>query len=445
MQHDAVRIGLLEDDPIMGESLVRSLSLEGHTVKWWTRGDQALRDLAASSGGIDLVICDIRLPDMSGEAVFKKSAQMRSTPFLFMSGYSDIDQAVPLMRSGAVDFITKPFDMSALLDRIASSAQLRNTLGSETALGISQAMQQAETILRRYADHRLPVLIQGETGTGKEVCARFLHRISDRRAAPFMAVNCAAIPAELLESELFGHEKGAFTGAHQMHRGYAERAGEGILFLDEIGDMPAPLQAKLLRLVEDGNFYRLGSEKPIPFKARIVCATHQDIASSNTGGFRQDLYYRLSALPLSLLPLRERQQDILWLAQMFLEDIMDMRETSVRGISALAEQALLDHAWPGNARELRNRLERAVALSESPLLMPIDLFPEERGEPATDVTETLSDARDAAEKRQILKALTVTGGQISLAAKALGISRTTLWEKMTRYDIEGVTRSESRT
>lgn len=436
MQHDAVRIGLLEDDPIMGESLVRSLSLEGHKVKWWKRGDQALRDLTANAAAIDLVICDIRLPDMSGETVFQKSAQMRSTPFLFMSGYADIDQAVRLMRSGAVDFITKPFDMVTLLDRIASSARLANTPAGEAVLGVSQAMQQAETVLRRYADHRLPVLIQGETGTGKEVCARYLHGVSDRSTAPFMAVNCAAIPAELLESELFGHEKGAFTGAHQLHRGYAERAGEGVLFLDEIGDMPQPLQAKLLRLLEDGAFYRLGSEKPIPFKARVVCATHQDIAAPGKGGFRQDLYYRLSALPLSLLPLRERPQDILWLAQMFIEDIIDTRDTLVRGISALAEEAMLDHAWPGNARELRNRLERAVALSESPLLMPVDLFPETAGGKVADAAETLSDARDAAERRQILKALSASDGQIGVAARSLGVSRTTLWEKMTRYGIE---------
>lgn len=436
MQHDTVRIGLLEDDLIMGESLVRSLSLEGHTVKWWKQGDQALRDLTANAGSIDLVICDIRLPDMSGEAVFQKSAQMRSTPFLFMSGYADIDQAVRLMRSGAVDFITKPFDMSTLLDRIASSARLANATAGESVLGVSQAMQQAELVLRRYADHSLPVLIQGETGTGKEVCARFLHGVSERSTAPFMAVNCAAIPAELLESELFGHEKGAFTGAHQLHRGYAERAGEGVLFLDEIGDMPQALQAKLLRLLEDGTYYRLGSEKPITFKARVICATHQDIAAAGKGGFRQDLYYRLSALPLSLQPLRERPQDILWLAQMFIEGILDARATPVRGISAPAEDAMLDHAWPGNARELRNRLERAVALSESPLLMPVDLFPETAGGKAVDAAETLSDAREAAERRQILKALSASGGQIGVAARSLGVSRTTLWEKMTRYGIE---------
>ncbi|KSV92922.1 arsenic response regulator transcription factor AioR [Sinorhizobium sp. GL28] len=442
MPRETGRIGLLEDDPIMGESLVQRLLLEGHKVQWWTRGDQALRELSGHAGDFDLVICDIRLPDMNGEEVFRQSCFESSTPFLFMSGFGDIDQAVRLMRSGAVDFITKPFEMGTLLDRIASSLRSVPDDALEGVLGISASMRNVEMILRRYASHTLPVLVQGETGTGKEICARFLHQVSDRAKAPFMAVNCAAIPSELLESELFGHEKGAFTGANQLHRGYAERAGDGILFLDEIGDMPLPLQAKLLRLIEDGHFHRLGSEKPIPFKARIVCATHQDVESERTR-FRQDLYFRLSALPVTLLPIRERPEDILWLAQRFLDEITEARETSVRGISALAEDMMLEHVWPGNARELRNRLERAVALSESTLLMPLELFPDKRIAVVAGPVETLSEARDAAERRQILRALSMTDGHISEAARCLGVSRTTLWEKMTRFGIESGGRSEN--
>jgi two-component system, NtrC family, response regulator HydG len=436
MQRDTGRIAILEDDPIMGESLLQRLTLEGHRVEWWTKGEQALRQLSSADGAFDLVICDIRLPDMNGEDVFRHSSRESATPFLFMSGYGDIDQAVRLMRSGAVDFITKPFEMSALLDRISTSLRTRPTAAVEGGLGISRAMRDAEMILRRYASHPLPVLIQGETGTGKEVSARFLHQASGRAGSPFMAVNCAAIPGELLESELFGHEKGAFTGAHQLHRGYAERAGDGILFLDEIGDMPLPLQVKLLRLMEDGRFHRLGSETAIPFKARIVCATHHDIGSE-ASTFRRDLYFRLSALPVSLPPLRERPEDILWLAQRFLEEIMQVRETPVRGIGVLAEDAMLEHSWPGNARELRNRLERAAALSENPLLMPADLFPDKARSSIPSQLGTLSDARDAAERRQILRALSATGGQIAQAARELGVSRTTLWEKMARFGIEG--------
>lgn len=443
MQRDAGRIGLLEDDPIMGESLVQRLTLEGHKVQWWTHGEQALRELSTQVGDFDLVICDIRLPDMNGEEVFRQSCGESSTPFLFMSGYGDIDQAVRLMRSGAVDFITKPFEMAALLDRISSSLRSVPASSLDAELGISPAMRNAAMILRRFAAHTLPVLIQGETGTGKEVCARYLHQVSSRASSPFMAVNCAAIPAELLESELFGHERGAFTGAHQLHRGYAERAGDGILFLDEIGDMPLSLQAKLLRLMEDGHFHRLGSEKPIPFKARVVCATHQEIEGDRGSRFRQDLYFRLSALPITLPPLRERCEDILWLAQRFLDEITEVRETSVRGISALAEDAMLEHPWPGNARELRNRLERAAALSENTLLMPIDIFPDKRVAFASAPVETLSEARDAAERRQIVRALSATNGQVSQAARQLGVSRTTLWEKMTRFGIEGIARSEN--
>nr|CAD6438296.1 sigma-54-dependent Fis family transcriptional regulator [Rhizobium sp. Q54] len=440
MQRETGRIAILEDDPIMGESLIQRLSLEGHKVKWWTKGEQAMRELASGSEPFDLVVCDIRLPDMNGEEVFRQASRDTATPFLFMSGYADIDQAVRLMRSGAVDFITKPFDMTAFLDRVSSSLRSKRQDELNSSLGISRAMRDAEQMLRRYASHPLPVLIQGETGTGKEVSARFLHQLSKRALAPFIAVNCAAIPAELLESELFGHEKGAFTGAHQLHRGYAERAGEGILFLDEIGDMPPVLQAKLLRLIEDGWFHRVGSETSIPFKARIVCATHQEIGS-DASSFRKDLFFRLSALPVMLAPLRERQEDILWLAQRFLEEIMQIRETRVRGISTIAEDAMLEHCWPGNARELRNRLERAAALSENLLVMPADLFPDVAKVSDTPRIGTLSDARDAAERRQILRALSATGGQISQAAGHLGISRTTLWEKMTRFGIEASERS----
>jgi DNA-binding NtrC family response regulator len=434
MQHETGRIAVLEDDPIMGESLMQRLSLEGHKVEWWTRGEQAVRNLSDGADPFDLVICDIRLPDMNGEDVFRQSSRECPTPFLFMSGFGDIDQAVRLMRSGAVDFITKPFEMSALLDRISSSLRTRAVTAGDSVLGISRAMRDAEMMLRRYASHPLPVLIQGETGTGKEVSARFLHQASSNPASPFMAVNCAAIPADLLESELFGHEKGAFTGANQLHRGYAERAADGILFLDEIGDMPPQLQAKLLRLIEDKCFHRLGSETPISFHARIVCATHHDIGSE-TGSFRKDLFFRLSALPVTLPPLRERPEDILWLAQQFIEDIVRIRDTPVRGISILAEDAMLEHPWTGNARELRNRLERAAALSENVLLLPADIFPEKK-QISYEAVETLSDARDAAEKRQIIRALSATNGQISQAARQLGVSRTTLWEKMTKFGIE---------
>jgi DNA-binding NtrC family response regulator len=445
MRRDGIRIGLVEDDPIMGESLAQRLGLEGHDVRWWLTGREAMRDLPALANRLDLVICDIRLPDISGEDVFRSTARTAALPpFLFITGHADIDQAVRLMRSGAVDFITKPFKMDDFLDRIGHTVRPRALAESGGALGVSPAMRQVEATLERYAGHDLPVLVTGETGVGKEVAARFFHRASKRRDQPFVAVNCAAIPAELMESELFGHEKGAFTGAAQRHLGYAERAGRGILFLDEIGDMPLALQPKLLRLIESGSFHRVGGEQPVPFRAQIVSASHQDLArAAAEGAFRQDLFFRISALPVAILPLRQRPEDVSWLLDRFLAEMTERDDCRIRGLSALAEEAALAHDWPGNVRELRNRLERAVALCVDERIMPADLFPElARGEEARGFP-TLSSARDAAEKRQIERALELTGGQITQAARLLDISRTTLWEKMTRLGLNERARSDS--
>lgn len=447
MQPDQARIGLVEDDPVMGGSIVQRLELEGWRVTWWQSGRDAISGIGGLSGSLDLVICDVRLPDISGETVFNELAnQPNSPPFMFVTGYGEIDQAVRLMRSGAVDFMTKPFAMDEFLRRIDAG---RRTTHSQLRLkgyflGESPAIQHAEDLLRRYAAHDLPVLITGETGSGKEVAARLLHEISPRSKEPFIAVNCAAIPADLLESEIFGHEKGAFTGAQQRHLGYAERAGKGTLFLDEIGDMPLPLQAKLLRLIEEGSFNRVGGETPCAFRARVVSATHRDLArDGGPSNFREDLYFRLAVLPVAIPPLRERHEDIAWLLDRFLENAASRSDTPIRGVSALAEEAALSHLWPGNVRELRNRVERAVALSTSEWIMPGDLFPERVSKAGSAAFVPLADVRDAAERRQIERALDETGGQIAKAAGLLAISRTTLWEKMTRLGLTDRVRSES--
>jgi len=298
-------------------------------------------------------------------------------------------------------------------------------------------MAEAETVLARYARTRLPVLITGETGVGKEVAARLLHRLSP--PGPFMAVNCAAIPGELLESEIFGHERGAFTGADRQHLGYAERAGEGILFLDEIGEMPPVLQPKILRLIEEQQFHRVGGERPCRFRGRIVAATHRDLQGESSGetrlaGLRADLFYRLSVLTLAIKPLRERRDDILWLMRRLLAAAAEMQQRPFRGFTSDAEERALDHAWPGNVRELRNRIERAVALAEGPWIGSRDLFPEEAEATAAPFA-SLADTRQAAEKRQIERALEMTSGRMQEAAKLLGISRTTLWEKITHFGI----------
>jgi DNA-binding NtrC family response regulator len=430
--------GLIEDDPIMGESLAQRLKLEGATVRWWRTGTEALAALTEAPP--DAVICDIRLPDRSGADVFRSIARdCRAPPFLFITAYGDIEQAVDLMREGARDYLTKPFVMSDFLSRLEQIVGTHESNG-DPVLGVSVAMRELEHFLQRAARLSSSLLLTGETGVGKEVCARFLHSKRPHPSGPFMALNCAAIPADLMESELFGHEKGAFTGAHARHLGYAERAGQGVLFLDEIAELAPKLQAKLLRIIESRSFPRLGGEQAIPFKARVVCATNADLPRRiREGTFREDLFYRINVIAHHVPPLRERVDDIDWLIDRFFAEFARTIESDVVGVSALACEAAREHGWPGNVRELRNRIERAVALAAGRWIMPGDLFPERSDRPVADCEfiATLGTAREGAEKRHIQRALSMTGGAILPAAKALGISRTTLWEKMKRYGLTG--------
>lgn len=430
-------ITLVEDDPIMGESLVQRLSIEGATVNWLQSGADALVALRKSAP--EIVICDVRLPDMTGEEVFRHVADEQDcAPFLFITAFGDIDQAVRLMRAGAGDFLTKPFQMDAFLKRVSSLIRSPQREQGALVLGVSAAMRRIEETMRRIAASSATVLLTGETGTGKDVAARFLHRMSPTRSKPFVAVNCAAIPHDLLESELFGHERGAFTGADKRHLGYAERAADGVLFLDEIGDLSERMQAKLLRLIEERTFSRLGGEAVLPFKARIIAATNRDLEEgANKGWFRADLYYRLAVVSIEMPPLRERIEDIPWLIELFFENAIDRNISILKGVSSLTIEAALSYPWPGNVRELRNRVERAVALSLGEWLMPADMFPQKRA--VANIPELLDGSllatRDAAEKRRIESALREAGGHISATAKALGISRTTLWERMRKLGI----------
>ena len=442
---EAPRIAMIEDDPIMGESLVQRLTLEGYDALWYKTGEEALTQLKIAEP--HLVLCDIRLPDMDGEQVFRSAlADLRFTPVVFMTGYGDIEQAVRLMRAGADDYVTKPFQMEEFLGRIDHLLKRRRTVEADdpSALGRSDTMRRIEALLRRVADIDSTLLLTGESGVGKEVAARFVHQVSRRSTCPFVAVNCAAIPADLLESELFGHERGAFTGATARHEGYAERSRDGILLLDEISEIPSSLQAKLLRMIQERSFVRLGGERPIDFRARLICASNADLeAEVETGRFRRDLYYRINVIPVNIPPLRERREDILALLSGFIAQFAEAFNADVRGASTLAEDVALIHQWPGNVRELRNRAERAVALAQGPWIGPADLFPDlVPGAPLGDQASLLlplSAVRDEAEKRHILSALKHTGGQIKQAADILGISRTTLWEKMRRLGLgEGV-------
>jgi len=433
------RIALVEDDPILGESLVQRLTLEGMAVQWADTGRAAIAMLHESRW--DFVVCDIRLPDMDGEEIYRTvMPDLGGTPILFMTAFGDVRQAVRLMRAGADDYLIKPFSIDELVDRLGRLRRVGDIEAERRpVLGSSDAMRRVEAILRRVADIDTTVLLLGETGVGKEVAARFLHGVGNRADRPFVAINCAAVPPELAASEIFGHERGAFTNAHALHTGVAERAEDGILFLDEIADLPAAVQGKLLRLVEERRFHRVGGERPIDFRAKLVCATNADLRRAVAeGNFREDLYYRINVVEVRLPPLRERAEEILPLARHFAEEFAGRFMRGNIRLTAAAERALMAHEWPGNVRELRNRVERAVALAEAAGdIQPGGLYPE-RSLHNEDPRETddLTTVRERAEKEHIRKVLEKTDGIVGRAASILGVSRTTLWEKMRRYGIE---------
>jgi DNA-binding NtrC family response regulator len=430
-------VAVIEDDPVMGESLVQALSLEGCRVDWWKTGWEAAKGLRSTAP--DLVICDMRLPDTTGEALFlTHAALIPLPPFLFVTAYGDIDQAVALMRQGAADYVTKPFDLAKVLARVKDLIQKNTAPRQGIGLGVSRQILLVEAALRRISDLTSPVLITGETGAGKEVCARFLHAVSSRSQEPFIAVNCAAIPADVMEREIFGYRGAA---AQAFHRGFAERARGGVLFLDEVSELPLPLQAKLLRLVETREYHRLGGEQAMVFHGRIVCSTHRNLeALVAENRFREDFFYRIGGMKIEVPPLRERPEDIPWLIGLFLESFRGGRPGAPKSVSSQGMEAALAYPWPGNVRELRNRLERAVAMARTDHVMPLDLFPEQasatlEGTEPTRPIVTLSEAREDAERRQIEIALKETKGHLIEAARLLGVSRTTLWEKMRRLGL----------
>jgi len=433
--NDVRLIGVIEDDPTQGGTLTHRLELEGYQTVWWRTGQEALEGLSTTRP--DLVVCDIRLPDMNGEALFLRVLpRLGGKPLLFVTSFGEVEQAVRLMKAGAVDYITKPYALPDLLDRIARLIALQPK--ATGALGTSQVMRQLEMLLRRVANIDSSLLLTGESGVGKEVAANFVHQISTRAKDPFIPVNCAAIPNELIESQLFGHEKGAFTGAQARHRGYVERAGNGILFLDEVGELPLPMQAKLLRLIQERTFSRVGGESVIKTGARLICATNADLERAvGEGRFRDDLYYRINVISVAIPPLRDRPDDILPLAQQFMREFSQAFAREVHGFTPAAAQTLLEHPWRGNVRELRNRVERAVALSNPPWIGPEALFSSDEVEPAVteDPSLTLEAVRRRAERHHIRAMLTRAGGRVEEAAKLLGVSRSTLFEKIRKLDM----------
>lgn len=439
------RICLIEDDAIMGEALVDRLELEGYACDWHRFGGQALAALQERRYAV--AVSDIRLPDMSGEALYLslREAGMELPPFLFITAFGAIDQAVRLLKLGAEDYLAKPLDIPLLLAKIRDLAERARPLGGDQGeLGISAAMRRIEATLPRLAKHADTLLITGESGVGKEWVARALHRRLSP-PGPFVAVNCGAIPEGLLESELFGHEKGAFTGAIRTRPGVFEQADGGILFLDEIGDMPLSMQIRLLRAIQERSVVRVGGETPLPVNIKLVCATHRDLKERvRRGEFREDLYYRIHTMHLDVPPLRERKEDILWLAGRFLSDLCAEKALSPRLLAPPAEQALVNYPWPGNVRELRHCLERACILGTQSLLTVETLFGELGGELESEAegiaTESLADYLAKCERAYINHLLEQNSWRITDTAGRLGISRKALWEKMRRLGISRGTR-----
>jgi DNA-binding NtrC family response regulator len=439
MSEKPYRICLIEDDPIMGEALSDRLALEDFECDWFKTGREAIH--ALNHNRYDVVVSDIQLPDINGEDLFVQLKATATTlpPFVFTTGYGTIDRAVRLLKLGAHDYLTKPVDIHGLLESIKClCVRSRPLAAGDNKLGISSAMRTVESLLPRVAQNSTSVLITGESGVGKEWVARALHNQHDPvGATPFIAVNCGALTETLLESELFGHVRGSFTGAVRDKKGVFELAIGGTLFLDEIGEMSPTMQVKLLRAIQERQIIRVGGETPIPIDIRLVCATHQDLKKMvEEGKFREDLYYRIHVIHLPIPPLRERKEDIPWLAKQLLES-WSKEHADPRTLSRSAEKALLDHPWPGNIRELKHCLERACILSQQNVLTAELLFDDVPMAPAEQSLsiESLNEYLHACERKFIQDMLRNHGGHMFETATALGISRKNLWEKMKKLDI----------
>jgi DNA-binding NtrC family response regulator len=385
------------------------------------------------------VICDVRLPDgLATEWFAELPAKTRSIAWFFLTGYGSVNDAITAIKAGAKEYLTKPFDIEKLIDLVQTALALEPLPQEDVVLGISPAMRRVEGLVKKVATQRVSVLLSGESGVGKEVAANLVHTLDTRSGKrDFVAVNCAAIPETMLEAEFFGFEKGAFSGAVRPHKGYLERADQGTLFLDEVGDLPANMQAKLLRALQEKCFFRLGAEKTTQSDFRIIAATNRDlIADMNAGRFREDLFYRLAVIRIHLPPLRERPEDIRWLTQSLLSQMVAEQGRPL----AMSEVFLRDimlREWRGNVRELRSYLEQAVVMSDGGVLdEPIHLETQP-GAPleGPEVIVPLYAKVEEAERSHIRKALDRCEGSVSKTADLLSISRKTLWEKMKRLEI----------
>ncbi len=443
---------IVDDEATLAKNAARFLERSGHTVE--VTGSLAEASTAFARLAPDAVVLDYRLPDGVGLSFIESlRAQDAHCPILLITGHGSIDLAVQAMKAGANDLLTKPLSLADLRDRLHTLLQRqrettrlqyleRQARAAPSALlGNSEPMQQLRARIERLARASQagaglpPILITGETGVGKELVARACHAQSLGADAPFVEINCAAIPAQLLETELFGHEKGAFTDAKDRKLGLLEAADGGSLFLDEVGEMALPLQAKLLKVIEDGRFRRVGAVSERQVQVRILAATNQDLAQCvAAGSFRADLYFRLKVLPLAVPPLRDRIGDVQLLATHYLERFgRTYRRPGVR-FSADALAALEAHTWPGNVRELRNLVEQAVLLAESDTLHVADLMlPAAKATAGRD--PDAGSALDRLEREALVQALADCGDNVSAAARALGISRDTLRYRIDKHGL----------
>ena len=443
------RILVAEDEEIMRVTVIDHLRHQGWHIDEAENGIAALELVKKNS--YHLIISDIRMPGMDGEKLLGEvKHHSPRTEMILMTAHGNTDDAVHCLKKGAADYILKPFDLDDLTFRVqrllniliikARCVSLENCCGQRQPLiGSSPSMQQMLKLISQVSQSDATVLIQGESGTGKELVAAAIHYESRRTDKPYIRVNCAAIPAGLLESELFGHEKGAFTGAEQTSIGKFELADQGTILLDEIGDMPLSLQVKLLRVLQEHEIERVGGKTSIQIDVRVLCSTARNLNEEvKKGNFREDLYYRLQVIPVAVPTLRERKEDIPELSGYFLQHFGQERGLEF-SLSTEASQVLNNYPFPGNVRELRNILERVTVLAPAPKIQLWDLPIEIRGT-KDDAVETgevnLAAAVVVAEKKCIRRALKQTGGNKTEAAEVLGISRKNLWEKMKQYGIK---------
>ncbi|MFV8835451.1 sigma 54-interacting transcriptional regulator [Aquisalimonas sp.] len=435
---------LVDDDPGLLRLLSIRLKSAGYTVTAAESGEEALANMSAARP--DVVITDLRMGGMDGLALFEAIHQDHPTlPVIILTAHGSIPDAVEATRSGVFSFVTKPFDSQKLLEQVAAALDVSG--GSESSdapaaedwsehiISRSAPMKNVLSKARMVADSDASVFIRGDSGTGKELLAQAVHRASRRREQPFIAVNCGAIPEPLLESELFGHRKGSFTGATQDHQGLFQAADGGTLFLDEIGDMPQPLQVKLLRVLQEGQVRPVGATSSVPVDVRIISATHRQLDDEmQEGRFREDLYYRLNVVSLELPALADRREDIPLLANHFLQTLAQKYDKLARSFAPDAMERLVSAPWPGNVRQLYNVVEQTVTLSTTPVIPDSLVQSALRDEPGSILP--FADARRRFEKDYLARLLQTTGGNVSQAARLARRNRTEFYKLLHRHQID---------